>query len=314
LRLTALSFWFLAGGLAFPAPATSAPSASNPIQEAYRSGRYLPAATNARAALETAPDDADLHAMLAVCLSRMGFYADALAEFPFGLGSPIHEEDGVGAEAEALRATGHPMDAMSLRLTRLVTTDSSSVKLAILLGTVDDARAAGDGGLAEDQAWQALSLDPDSSFAWAYLADVALDRGDFPEAGFALWRAFDTPQPSVRAWLVQGRLGLLTGDLPLAFASASAARELRPRAVSVALLQAEVLRRLGRLDQADEILHRGILEVRQQPAIFAMRGFVHADLGQFDLGREDVAEGLALYPHDALLGRAAERVGLRRHD
>lgn len=277
---------------------------SLPARALYRSGFADLAIDKIKADLQRDPSNADLHAMLGISLARVGDYLESLDELDLGRSSPVYDEEGIGAEADALRATGRPDQARKLRLERRILARDAYDEIDLLLAAADDARVEGLTDLAEDLIWEALSLDPDLPKLWAALADIEIDRGETRSAAAYLVQASAIQQGSFRALLVEARLGLFTGDLALSLDSARLARLKRPKHLMASVLLAEALRRSALPREARRVVDVRRLLRRSYPELLAVRALIAMDLGETGEARRLVDLASSLHPENAALGNA----------
>jgi tetratricopeptide (TPR) repeat protein len=298
-----LLFWALSG------PVGAGP-VRNPIQRAYRTGQPTVAVDALRKKLDDDPDNADDSAMLGAAWARMGRFSDALSELRLGIGSIYYEDDGVGAQADALRAFGKGLDAARLRLQLRVMARDDATEGTILLKAAEDARWGGNPWIAEDYVWEAMSILPYSPLVWAVLADVYLDQGDRDSADFAFWRAQDLGPDVNRVLLVETRMALIDNEPLAARIELDKAWNKNTLNVDVMLLRAELQRRFGYPQDGLHLVDGSRWVAREFPGLFAMRVFCASDAGNRQRAQESLDEGYRLYPENPLMRRAADYSGL----
>lgn len=276
-------------------------------QLALRRGQWLVGGRHARRLLEDDPDNDDLFAILAIASSRANVYPDAVAAFEFVGGASMYDRAGLGAHADALRYTGDAAGAAELRTQQLLQPDvEPSQQLVLILGIVDDLRAAGDLQGAYEEAWRALSFRPRSPSAHAFLAEVLLDLGDLDGALFHLWMARDIGTDTLRVPLVEARIALAEGNVQAARRATDEALEIRRNSARVGALHATVLRLEGSPDDALQVLERNVFKLQDHPDLVAAMILVLRDLGRLDEARAEAERGRVTYPgHDGVREAAA---------
>lgn len=285
VRGIALALGMLAVGLATPPPML-----------ALGSGQVRVAATALRRALETDPDNADLHARLGIVYSRMGLYADAVEAFRFGLGSGVYEAEGIEHHAEALRGLGRGREAAALRQELLVMVTSEKSELDLRIGAVEDLRVGGALEEAEALARDTAALFPRSNLAHAWLADVLLDQDRLEDAAFELWLIRDHPAQSTRAVLARARLLWLEGDVEAAWAEVEQVRRGNRTQPVVVMLRVDLLLARGEPEEALWELRRPMMSRYEHPGLQASEVRVLRALGEDDEAAALAARLAAQYP------------------
>ncbi len=263
-----------------------------------------------REALETHPDDVDLHALLGAALARAGHYPDAAAELALGRTSPYYELDGLDAEADVLRAEGRGRAAAELRFQRFLAEGGPGLTVFSLQGVIDDYRSAGDLEAAEDMAWKAIAWRPWSPSPYAMLALVKLDEGDLAEAEALVWLAErnGTRDPAPLD-LARARILASYGAYDEAARALHHAARLRPRSRAILAARAALLREAGRPADALALIEMPRWGHHQDPFVWAVEVEVRWDLGEKDAARALLDRALRLYPDNPELARARAYLG-----
>ena len=272
-------------------------------------GMYRRAASEARIALERAPDDPDLHAILAVSLSELGRFSEAAPELVFALGSRLDEATFLNAEADTAAALGDPLQAAEIRRSRLISPMTAEAELLVWVAISDDLRAAGEEAQAEEAAWRALSAAPHAPSAHYALADVYIDEGLFEEAEEECWLAGLRGGTTLRGRLTEGRLLLAQGDPEGALAALSTATRQLSHSPRLAVLRAAALRALDRPAEALHQLEVSSLQGGAWPEVLAMRAALNADLGQEAEALEIADHAQRLYPANREIQAVRARLG-----
>ena len=265
---------------------------------ALRMGQWRTAAESLRATLDEHPEDPELLARLGLAYFQLGLYADAEAAFRNAAGSDWYELQGVGAHASTLRELGMLDDIDSLRQAQILAAGNDSSLNTAFLGAADDAIAAGDLARALEMAEQALALRPSSPTAHAWLADIHQRRGDDDEAGFHLWLAELDGYRSNRATELRVRQALTDDALVEALSLLEAGRQGRRRNAELAVLQAEVYRRMGWLEDAQAMFERQWVHYGERRDYLVERGLLLLATGERSQGCALLARADTLYPHD----------------
>jgi tetratricopeptide (TPR) repeat protein len=279
---------------------------------ALRIGQWRTAAESLRASLEDDPEDPELLARLGLAYFQLGLYSDAEAAFRNAAGSAWYEAQGVGAHAATLRELGMFDDLAPLRQAQIIAADDETGLNTAFLGAADDAIAAGDLDQALTMAEQALALRPSSPTAHAWLADIHQQRGDDEAAGFHLWLAELNGYRANRATVLRVRTALDDDALVEALDLLGQGRTGRRRNAELAVMHAETYRRLGWLDDAQEVFERQFVHFGERRDYLVERGqLLHAQ-GQQDEGCAMLDRAERTYPHHP---EAAELVlALACHD
>ena len=258
------------------------------LEAMLQTGRLRVVVQQASAQLERSPDNPELHALLGVAWSRLGYHADALGAFQLATGAAVYEERGLEAHATALRGAAGGAAAADLRLQRLLQPLDTNTEHRVLMNAADDLRETGDLDGALALAEQGAGAFPDSGVMAALLADIYLDMGDLDAAHAELWRAEARSRggAGVRGSAAWVRLHLRDGDPIAATAMAKqGARGLSANARAVALY-AESLRQLGEPEEARALLEKVRWRLTEEPDILAARLRVLTDLGELSEARE----------------------------
>ncbi|MCB9764381.1 MAG: tetratricopeptide repeat protein [Alphaproteobacteria bacterium] len=274
---------------------------------AFRKDQFRRASGKLRALLDVHPDNLRAHCMLAMTEARAGFYADAIAGFGLCAGDPLYEVEGISDHADTLRALGHPAEAAALRLSQRVNVEGEDTELPVLLDAALDLRFAGDDVGAEELLVEATGLFPRSSSAHAELAELLFAQGRLDDAEFHLWLAdLYGGGLSHRTRLVLGRVQLAEDNLVGANETLTRASNQRPRSADAAALLAESLRRMGRADEALDLLQGNRFTFHEHPALLAAEARALADVGRTAEATAILSRALAIYPHypDVLDARA----------
>jgi tetratricopeptide (TPR) repeat protein len=276
---------------------------SGPRLEAVRAlriGQWRTAAESLRASLEDNPEDPELLARLGLAYFQLGLYSDAESAFRNAAGSAWYELQGVGAHAATLRELGMFDDLGELRQAQILNADDESGLNTALLGAADDAIAQGDLDQALEWAEQALALRPSSPTAHAWLADIHQRRGDDEAAGFHLWLAELDGYRANRATELHVRIALEDSALLEALEIVEDGRQGRRRNAELAVLQAEIYRRLGWLDDAEAVFERQFVHYGERRDYLVERGQLLRAQGDGPGGCASLARAAQLYPHHPL--------------
>ncbi|MBL8619118.1 MAG: hypothetical protein JNM72_26125 [Deltaproteobacteria bacterium] len=203
------------------------------------------------------PDDADLHAAVAVLAERYGDWPMVLAEAKLATGNTVLVRDLILVHADGLRMAGEGAAAAALRSELVweegITSDFARVHAL----NARDLREAGDLWGADRELQRAVSYLPDGPMVLHESVEQALVIGDLEEAEFLLWRIErETGAPSSELEAATLRYGLLTGD---SFALAGNQRmRLRKTVTNTEFAALRVLSeiRLGDVDPAVPIARR----------------------------------------------------------
>lgn len=139
-------------------------------------------------ALDAAPADDDLHAMMASTLARAGFHADALEAFEYGHASSWYGRGGIMDHADALRGTGRPGEAAELRVERIRQLDEGGRPTAYM-AWLEDLTAARNWEALEAAEAEAMAMHPEFPGIHVALARAAIVRGDLDASTWHLWMA-----------------------------------------------------------------------------------------------------------------------------
>jgi tetratricopeptide (TPR) repeat protein len=276
------------------------------LAQLVRKSQYRQVVRRATALLEQDPDDVEVHAVLGVAWARAGYLADAVGAFALCGGSAYYEDQGLAAHADALAALGEPERAAALREQRLLDADLDEAReVRLLLNMADDHRLAGRPDRALDDAERALAVWPNAPATWAVMADAWLDLGQIAQAEEALWQS-ERMGATTRGALVAARLAVWQGDWKEALEQVDAAHDFRIGSVRPAALKAEVLRRMGDLDGALEVVERTNWRLTEDPEMLAARIRVRADRKEWAEADATAERAAALYPrHPEVQGALA---------
>jgi predicted Zn-dependent protease len=283
----------------FLALATAGPAHAEPsgaALRAIRAGQWRQAAELLREDSERDPDDPETATRLGMVYAQLGYLPDAAATLAFAEGAERYERRALGAHACVLRELGEPERAADLRLASLLAAESETDEVTVWLETADDRLAAGDIGGAEEAALAALAIEPRSPWVHAWLADIARLDGDLDEAGFHLWLSALDGVAVPRAAEVQARIALAEGAVVEALSALSEARRRRSRSAPLALLQAEIYRRIGWTKDAEALLTRDRMYYGERLDYLATLAAVRLDQGRRAEACSLAARAPALYP------------------
>jgi len=207
--------------------------------------------------LQTNPDDADLHAAMAVLAERYGDWPVVLAEAELAVGNTVLVRDLTLAHADGLRMAGQGEAAVALRRALLWEEGAAADYARVHALNARDLREAGDLWGAAEELARATSYMPDGPMVLRESVEQALVIGDLDEAEHLLWRIErmgETPSTELEAATL--RYGLETGD---AFALAGNQRlRLRKTVTNTEFAALRVFAeiRLGDVDPAVPIARR----------------------------------------------------------
>ena len=262
-----------------------------------RTGRPRVAMQQARAQLQTAPDDTDLMTVLAVAESRSGYFSDAAGSFALCAGTRLYEDLGLEAHANVLRALGDGEQAAALRLQRLLAPLTGQMAFRLWLGASDDLRSVGDIDGAMEMTHAGLAQFPNAGMLHAQLAELLLAHGDTDAADFHLWWA--ARQGEHQRWVIaEGRRRLALGDL-------AGARELAARyykseepTARFAAFYADVLRENGEAAVALHELTTGRWGLTEDPLVMGARLRLLVDVQDWDAAARQAGRAAATYPRN----------------
>lgn len=276
---------------------------------ALRLGQWRTAAESLRAGLEETPDDPELLSRLGLAYYQLGLFSDAEAAFRNAAGSVYYESQGIGAHATTLRELGKHDEAATLRQGQIIAADSEAALSSALLGAADDAIAAGDLHRALELAEQALALRPSSPNTHAWLADIHLRLGDDDQASFHLWLAELDGFRSNRTTKVLVTWALEDDALVEALNVVADGRQGRRRNAELAVYHARILRRLGWLDEAQEVFEHQFVHFGERRDYLVERGQLLIALDARDQGCQSLARAAALYPDHSEARAVSEQAG-----
>jgi len=263
---------------------------------AIRAGQWRQAAEHLRQDAERDPDDPEIATRLGVVYAQLGYLPDAAASLAFGEGAERYEQRALGAHASVLRELGQPERAADLRLATLLSARTESEEATAWLEMADDRLVRGDLVGAEEAAEAAMAVEPRSPSVHAWLADIARLRGDDEEAGFHLWLSTLDGTTVPRAAEARARLALADGAVVEALAALSEIRRRRSRSAALAVLQADVFRRVGWLEDADELLGRDRMYYGERLEYLAALARLRHDQGRGAEACALAARAHAVYP------------------
>jgi tetratricopeptide (TPR) repeat protein len=280
-------------------------------QRAYRTGQPGILVDDLRKKLAEDPDHLDNNALLANSLTRMGLFSEARELFKSSRGSSYYEEDGLAAEADTLRAFGHPMEALQLRLQRRIMIQNEYAESLLLLKAADDARAARDFALAEDLIDESMGIHPNSAEAWGALVDLYVDLGRLDDAEFALWRGRQIPSTSLRIPLAEARLNLVMGEPLAALLVLQRVYQSNRYQYDMSVLRMIAKWKLGDRDDALSIARQKRFVNRQYPEMMALRALIAAEAGEMDDVRAVLDRAHNLFPEREIFRFVARKVDYR---
>ncbi len=282
---------------------------NTPWRASFFGHQWRNALPGLREELTNNPDDAELHAYLAVASAKIGRYADALPAFENAEGSPYYESSGLDEHATTLRATGNFDQAIALRREALAASPTEVRRVSISFDLADDYRAAGDLYNAQQVAEYVLAATPGLEEAYALLADIAIDAGDLEEAELQLWFADLYGRRSARTRATRGRLQLAYGDDEAALAEVREGR-MRSRNHLPWAIQGEAMRRMGDPVGCLSLLDSGFLPDKDRPDMTAAKLACLASAGYLDEAEELRHWAVDVYPKDASVLAASKVLDL----
>ena len=233
--------------------------------------------------LEMAPLDPHLNTLAGLAMGVEGKYELALHYLERGNGTNLYPTAGVARRAEALRESGHGVEAAALHAERLLQPNWTDNKAVFaLLAMVEDYRRAG----ASDQAWEAayaaLAIQPNEPRVYAFMAELSLDQGQADEADAFLFlaRRHRDKTPPYRSYLVEARISLANEQPLLALEWLDRAKAQRFVVPATAALTAMAMLQLDHPEEALRVLSRPNMVDREDPSLLAALTRTHLALGQ----------------------------------
>lgn len=176
-------------GVLFGAPLASAASAQIPswigrFMGLGRTGSVMEWVDEQRGLQGPHPE---LTTIEAAVLTRDARYHEAVARFEEGAQTDWYAKVGLRYHADALRETGQPLAAAQLRADHIQAHElAKAQEFTLHMLRVHDLRFAGHTAEAREAAELLVGMFPLSATAWATLAEVQLDQGDFDGAHVTL--------------------------------------------------------------------------------------------------------------------------------
>lgn len=203
------------------------------------------------------------------------------------------DEDALSLRAEALRKAGRH-DESRAALARLVEASPRDARLLCARG--EAARHCWDFAAAASDARRALSLSRDHAGAWTLLAEALRGLGRSDAAARAARSAAAAAPRESWPLVVLAKVERIR-DPQRALAALDEASALRPSDHYVHGWRGEVLRRVGRADEARRSLERALKSAPGIAWIRALRGEARRDAGDAEGGAADVAEAMRVDGH-----------------
>ena len=243
----------------------------------------------------------DNHAVYAAVLARSGFYADAVEQFKWALGSSWYESRGIDQHAKALSKLGRHHEAIQLRLENFVASNES---LPALHDSAEDYIALGLVHEAEDLLFQAMAINPTTVRTHLLMAELARLRGDDP--GFHLWLASRSPAGSSA-----GRWAAAWEKLRLGELSDSELRPLRAGQLhnpEATRLRLSLMRNNGDQAEAISIVEGNQFSFHDDPDLHTIIAHLYIDENRTTEAEALLVDARSRYPDHSGLSEALGRI------
>jgi tetratricopeptide (TPR) repeat protein len=263
-------------------------------------GQYGVAAARLRSELNREPDAIENEALLAVAEAGNGAYPDAWAAFDAARVVESYDRHAIAAHADVLRFLGQPGEAASVRLEQLWMPISQMAELKVFLDRVDDLRSDGNLESALDSATMALAIAPERGAAYAQLAQVRMDLGEWDAARADLHVADRLGPRSNYIARASVRLLLHDGAIHEAREIALSVAQDDPDDLALRAMRAEVATATG--DAAEGLRLTGGKRFRdtEHPQLLLARIHAQQGLGDVQEARQSIERFRAIYSRSVL--------------